>query len=207
MKQRSQMLQSRPMRAPARMLTKAQMRVPSPIAFEATRAVGWMEIMRWGLAYSTRTSEVGGAALAVEVDCACQAFAKAHARLPADEPPDLRNVGDEVAGLLGLAFRRELGELEPRVRNDLAQKLGNLEEGRGAVVADVEDLADGGGGGGRRDEGLDAVVDVEEVAEDLPGPEDGDRAAFERETDEPVHDAELRVAHLAARAVHVGQPK
>jgi hypothetical protein len=30
------------------MLTNAQMRVPSPIAFEATSAVGWTEIMDCG---------------------------------------------------------------------------------------------------------------------------------------------------------------
>jgi hypothetical protein len=29
-------------------LTKAQMRVPSPMSSEATRAVGWMEIMDRG---------------------------------------------------------------------------------------------------------------------------------------------------------------
>src|SRR6187549_3071353 len=109
MKQRSQMLHSRPMRAPARTLTNAQMRVPSPIACEATSAVGWMEIIGGvSLAAQPAFSEVIGAPLPVEVGGAGEAVAQAHRRFPADEAPDLRDVRDEVAGLLGAALGREL---------------------------------------------------------------------------------------------------
>src|SRR5215510_13809206 len=109
MKQRSQTLQSFPIRAPARMLTKAQMRVPSPICADATRAVGCWEITAPSL-----SSEVVRPALAVERDGAREPLAQGHARLPAQKLADARDVGDEVAGLLRLALGREFGELDAR---------------------------------------------------------------------------------------------
>src|SRR5262249_30126423 len=138
MKQRSQTLQSFPIRAPARMLTKAQMRVPSPICVDATKAVGCLEITAPSL-----SSEVVGPPLAVERDGALQTLAQGHARLPAQQLADARDVRDEVAGLLRLALGRELGELDARAGNELAEDRRDLEERRGSVVADVEHLPDG----------------------------------------------------------------
>ena len=53
--------------------------------------------------------------------------------------------GEEVAGLLSQALRREVGEPDRGAVHELAQDLGHLEKGRGPVVSDVDDLAESDG--------------------------------------------------------------
>src|SRR6478672_7006327 len=155
-KQRSQMLQSRPMVAPARTLTHAQMRVPSPTRGDATSAVGWIVDMEREARLTE--SEVVRSSLPVELDGAREPLPEADARLPPGQPADRRDVRDEVARLLRLPLRREVGEDDPGPGYEVAQGLRHLEEGGRAIVPDVQHLADRRGLDRRGDERFHAVV-------------------------------------------------
>src|SRR5664280_2532440 len=129
-------------------------------------------------------------------------FLERRSRPPAEGPRDLADVRVEVARLLRLSLGGEGRELPARAREG-RERLGDLAERRRLATAHVQDLAEYRVRVRREEDGLDAVVDVEEIAQDRPVAEDGDRGPVEREAHEPVHDAVARVAHLGPRAVDV----
>src|SRR5438067_9745489 len=177
-KQRSQMLRSRAIVAPASTLTWAQMRVPSPTREDATSAVGWIVVIgSLPMSLPGIRGEVLRAPLPVELDGPGETVGQVDARLPSRQPPDLRDVRHEIARLLRLPLRREVREDDLRSRYEIAEDLGDLEEGRRPVASDVHDFSDHRRLARRLDQRFDAVLHVEEVAQDPAGAEEGDRLA------------------------------
>src|SRR5664280_3342853 len=129
-------------------------------------------------------------------------FLERRSRPPAEGPRDLADVRVEVARLLRLSLGGEGRELPARAREG-RERLGDLAKRRRLAAAHIQDLAERRVLSRREEDRLHAVVDVEEIAQDRPVAEDGDRRAVEREAHEPVHDAVARMAHLGPRAVDV----
>src|SRR5207244_8803472 len=142
---------------------------------------------------------------AIVIDGSAQPLVERRARLPADDGCNAGYVAVEVPGLLSGALRRERSVLPSPGAGDRDQSLGELPERGRRPKPNVEDLAVRRRPSCALDQRVHAIVHVEEVALDGAVAEDANRLAVDREAHEPVRDAILRMAHLTARAVDVGE--
>src|SRR5262249_24932347 len=111
-------------------------------------------------------------------------------RIPADEPPDLADIGNEIPGRLERPLGTEGRKFPTPAPRDADDRLGELAEAEPVIVADIEQVAIGLLRRGTQQHGIDRVIDVEEVAQMRAIPENLDHLVIDGHSDEPVRHPE-----------------